>query len=382
MIDYLAMHLMGTYKRLPVRFVKGEGVYLYDEKGKRYLDFLAGIAVNSLGYSDPDLTQAICQQAQRLLHVSNLFENPWQEEVAEELVKSFWTSGKVFFCNSGAEANEGAIKLARRYFYEKGEKRYRLITFYKGFHGRTFGAMSATAQEKIQKGFEPLLEGFDYAEFNNFDSVLKVLKKETAGIMLEVIQGEGGINEARLEFLQKVQELCKSEGILLIIDEVQTGIGRTGRFYAYEHYGIEPDIITLAKGLGGGLPIGAVLSKEEVAQAFKPGSHGSTFGGNPLVCAGALVVVRKIKKLLSQIERVGNYFRQRLEDLKVGSVKGKGLMLGLELERSCSEVVSRALEEGLIINCTSDKVLRFVPPLIVEEPHVDEAMFILKKVLY
>lgn len=292
------MHLMNTYKRLPVRFVRGEGVYLYDDKGKRYLDMLAGIAVNALGYKDPELTQAICNQAKELLHISNLFENPWQEELAKELVEEFWTSGKVFFCNSGTEANEGAIKLVRKYFYEKGEKRYRIITFYNSFHGRTFGSMSATAQEKIQKGFEPLLDGFDYVELNNFDSVLKALKKDTAGIMLEVIQGEGGIREADFEFMQRIQELCKREGLLLIVDEVQTGIGRTGKFYAYQHYNVEPDIITLAKGLGGGVPIGAILARDEVADAFGPGSHGSTFGGNPLACASAKVVVRRVKKTL------------------------------------------------------------------------------------
>ncbi len=372
---------METYKRLPVKFVRGEGVYLYDEKGKRYLDFLSGIAVNSLGYGDPELTEAICRQAKELLHVSNLFENPWQEELARELVKHFWTEGRVFFCNSGAEANEGAIKLARRYFYERGEKRYRLITFYKGFHGRTYGSMSATAQEKIQKGFEPLLEGFDYAELNNFDSVLKALKKETAGIMLEVIQGEGGINEAEAEFLQKVQDLCRKEGLLLIIDEVQTGIGRTGKFYAYRHFGLEPDIITLAKGLGGGVPVGAIVARKEVSEAFKEGSHGSTFGGNALACRAGLVVVKRVEGLLPHIERVGEYFRQKLEELKAGKVKGRGLMLGLELERDCSQIVLRALEEGLVINCTAQRVLRFLPPLVVEEKHVEEAIDILRRVL-
>jgi acetylornithine/N-succinyldiaminopimelate aminotransferase len=375
------MHLMNTYKRLPVKFVRGEGVYLYDDKGKRYLDMLAGIAVNALGYKDPELTEAICNQAKELLHISNLFENPWQEELARELVEEFWTSGKVFFCNSGAEANEGAIKLVRKYFYEKGEKRYRIITFYNSFHGRTFGSMSATAQEKIQKGFEPLLDGFDYVELNNFDSVLKALKKDTAGIMLEVIQGEGGIREADFEFMQRIQELCKREGLLLIVDEVQTGIGRTGKFYAYQHYNVEPDIITLAKGLGGGVPIGAILARDEVANAFGPGSHGSTFGGNPLACASAKVVVRRVKKLLDQIERVGSYFKRRLEELKVGKVRGKGLMLGLELERECSQIVLKALERGLVINCTSERVLRFVPPLIIEERHVDEAVEILREVL-
>ncbi|MFN4012727.1 MAG: aspartate aminotransferase family protein [Aquificaceae bacterium] len=375
------MHLMNTYKRLPVKFVRGEGVYLYDDKGKRYLDMLAGIAVNALGYGDVELTEALCKQAREILHISNLFENPWQEELAKELVEEFWTSGKVFFCNSGTEANEGAIKLVRRYFYERGEKKYRIITFYNSFHGRTFGSMSATAQEKIQKGFEPLLEGFDYAELNNFDSVLKALKRDTAGIMLEVIQGEGGIREADPEFMQKVQELCRDEGLLLIVDEVQTGVGRTGKFYAYQHYHIKPDIITLAKGLGGGVPIGALLARDEVAHAFGFGSHGSTFGGNPLACKAALVVVKRVRGLLSHVERVGAYFKRRLQELGVGEVRGKGLMLGLELERPCQQVVLEALERGLVINCTSERVLRFVPPLIIEQRHVDEAVEILKDIL-
>ncbi|RMH80883.1 MAG: aspartate aminotransferase family protein [Acidobacteria bacterium] len=375
------MFTMDTYRRLPVRFVKGEGAYLYDDKGRRYLDFLSGIAVNSLGYGDPEFTEALCQQARELLHVSNLFENPWQEELAGMLLKHFWTRGKAFFCNSGAEANEAAIKLLRRYFYERGEKRYRIITFYNSFHGRTFGSMSATAQEKIHVGFEPLLEGFDYAELNSMESVMKALKSETGGIMLEVLQGEGGIREADGEFLSKLQDLCRREGLLLIVDEVQTGIGRTGRFYAYEHYGLQPDILTLAKGLGGGVPIGALLAREEVAKAFKPGSHGSTFGGNPLVCACAKVVVRRVEELLPRVEKVGNYFKQRLLELQAGKVRGKGLMLGLELHKECAPIVLKALELGLVINCTSEKVLRFLPPLIVEESHVDEAVDILKEAL-
>ncbi len=372
---------MDTYRRLPVRFTKGEGVYLYDDKGKRYLDMVAGVAVNALGYGDPELTKALCEQAKNLIHISNLFENPWQEELARELVKNFWTSGRVFFCNSGTEANEGAIKLVRKYFHERGERRYRIITFYNSFHGRTFGSMSATAQEKIQKGFEPLLEGFDYVELNNFQSLLKAIKKDTGAIMLEVIQGEGGIREATEEFLHKVQELCQREGLLLVIDEVQTGIGRTGKFYAYEHYKIRPDIITLAKGLGGGFPIGALLAREEVAKAFNPGSHGSTFGGNPLACSSAMVVVKKVKGLLDHVERVGNYFKERLKALNIGEVRGRGLMLGLDIGRDCSQIVLKALERGLIINCTAQSVLRFVPPLIIEEKHVDEALEILKEIL-
>ncbi|MCS7307025.1 MAG: aspartate aminotransferase family protein [Aquificaceae bacterium] len=375
------MYLMETYRRLPVRFVKGEGVYLYDEGGNKYLDLVAGVAVNALGYNHSKLIKAISEQVQKLIHTSNLFENPWQEELAKELVSLFWTDAKVFFCNSGAEANEAAIKLVRRYFYTKGERKHRIITFKNSFHGRTFGAMSATAQEKIHQGFHPLLDGFDYAELNDFSSVLKALRNDTAGVMLEVIQGEGGIREADGEFLHKVQELCKSKGLLFVLDEVQTGIGRTGRFYAYQHYGLKPDIITLAKGLGGGVPIGAMLAKEEVAKAFVPGSHGSTFGGNPLACTSAKVVVQEVKRLLPQIERVGEYFKNKLKELGVGRVKGKGLMIGLELSQECSEIVMKALEKGLLINCTAGKVLRFVPPLIIQEEHVDEAISILRQIL-
>ena len=372
---------MDTYKRLPISFVKGEGVYLYDEKNRRYLDMVAGVAVNALGYGHPKLTKALCQQVEKLMHVSNLFQNPWQDEVASMLVERFHTKdAKVFFCNSGAEANEGAIKLVRKYFKDKGEKnRYRIITFYKGFHGRTYGSMSATAQEKIQKGFEPLLEGFDYVNLNKLDELRRAINNSTAGIMLEVIQGEGGINEAEGEFLNKVQELCRREGILLIVDEVQTGIGRTGRFYAYEHFDLKPDIITLAKGLGGGFPIGAIIARDEVARSFIPGSHGSTFGGNPMACACAKVVIEEVEKLLPKIREVGDYFKNALKTF--GKVKGKGLMLGLDVGEDCQDVVLKALEKGLIINCTGGSVIRFVPPLVVEKEHVDECINILRDVL-
>ncbi len=371
--------LMDTYKRLPVSFVRGDGVYLYDEKGKRYLDLVGGVAVNVLGHSDPDLVRALCEQAHKIWHVSNLYQNPWQEETAKLLVEQFGEPAKVFFCNSGAEANEGAIKLARRYFWEKGEKRYRIITFKNSFHGRTFGAMSATAQEKIHRGFEPLLDGFDYAELNDIKSVERLLRKETAGIMLEVIQGEGGINEAEGEFLAKVEELCRREGLLFIVDEVQTGLGRTGKFYGYQHFGIKPDIITLAKGLGGGFPIGCVIAREEVAKAFKPGSHGSTFGGNALACACAKVIIEKVLKLLDHVEEVGNYFKERLSPF--GRVKGRGLMLGLEIKENCQEMVLKALERGLLINCTAERVIRFVPPLIIQKEHVDFAIEVLREIL-
>ncbi len=375
------MYVIENYSRLPVSFVKGEGVYLYDEEGRRYLDFLSGIAVCSLGHSHPKLTPAICDQAGRLIHVSNLFVNPWQEELAGELVKEFWTEGRVFFCNSGAEANEVGIKLVRKFFRDRGENRYRIITFRKGFHGRTYGSLSATAQENLHKGFEPMLEGFDYAELNDIDSVKRMIKRETAGVMLEVIQGEGGVNECDPEFLRGVQEICREEGILLVVDEVQTGIGRTGKFYGYQHYGIEPDIITLAKGLGGGVPIGAVLARDEVAKHLTPGSHGSTFGGNALACRAGLVVVEEVRKLLPHIREVGEYFRRKLKELGTGKVKGKGLMLGLELDRECRDIVLKALQRGLVINCTAGNVLRFLPPLVVEKEHVDEAVSVLKDIL-
>lgn len=375
------MFVMENYSRFPVSFVRGEGVYLYDEKGKRYLDFVSGIAVCSLGHSHPKLIEVICSQAKELIHVSNLFENPWQEELAEKLVKEFWTDAKVFFCNSGTEANEAAIKLVRKFFRDRGEERFRIITFRNGFHGRTYGSLSATAQEKFHKGFEPILEGFDYAVLNNIDSVKKLLRKETAAVMLEVIQGEGGVNECDLEFLKEVQRLCREEGLLLVIDEVQTGIGRTGKFYGYQNYGIEPDVITLAKGLGGGVPIGAVLAREEVAKSLAPGSHGSTFGGNALSCRAASVVVDEVKALLPRIKEVGEYFRKKLEELKVGKVKGRGLMLGIDYGKDCREVVIKTLERGLVINCTAGNVLRFLPPLIIEREHVDEAIDILKEIL-
>ncbi|NPA42130.1 MAG: aspartate aminotransferase family protein [Aquificae bacterium] len=375
------MYLIENYTRLPVRFVRGEGVYLYDQEGKRYLDFLSGIAVCSLGHSHPKLTEAVCSQSKKLLHVSNLFENPWQEELARELIKEFWTEGRVFFCNSGTEANEAGIKLVRKFFRDRGEDRYRIITFRNGFHGRTYGSLSATAQEKFHEGFEPMLEGFDYAELNDINSVEKALSPKTAGIMLEVIQGEGGVNECEEEFLKELQELCREKGLLLIIDEVQTGTGRTGKFYGYQHYGLEPDIITLAKGLGGGVPIGAVIAREEVARHLTPGTHGSTFGGNALACVAGKVVVEEVKKLLPHVEEVGNYFKRKLEELGVGRVKGRGLMLGLELDRECKELVVRALEKGLVINCTAGKVLRFLPPLIVDKEHIDLAVKILKEII-
>lgn len=374
-------YLMNNYARIPVRFVRGKGVFLYDEKGIEYLDFIAGIGVNSLGHSHPKLIEVIKNQSEKLIHVSNLFENPWQEELAEKLVKEFHTSAKVFFCNSGAESVEAALKLARKYWRDKGKNKWKFISFEKSFHGRTYGSLSATGQPKLHTGFEPIVPGFSYAKLNDIDSVYKLIDDETAGIIIEVIQGEGGINEASKEFLEKLQNLVEDKNILLIIDEVQTGIGRTGKFFAYQHFNLTPHIITLAKGLGGGVPIGAVLAVEEVAESFTPGSHGSTFGGNPLACSVASVVVDEVKKILSHVEEVGRYFKEKLISLNKGKVKGKGLMLGLETDTECKEIVLKAVENGLVINCTAGKVLRFLPPLIVEKDHVDMAIDILRKIL-
>ncbi|NPB07795.1 MAG: aspartate aminotransferase family protein [Aquificae bacterium] len=374
-------YLMENYSRLPVRFVRGEGVYLYDEEGKEYLDFIAGVGVNSLGHCPDIVVRALKEQSEELLHVSNLYENPWQEKLAEKLVSEFWKEGKVFFCNSGTESVEAALKLARKYWRDRGKNRWKFVAFRNSFHGRTYGSLSATGQEKLRRDFEPVVPGFSYAELNDMDSVYRLVDEETGGVILEVIQGEGGVNEASREFLEKLQELVEEEGLLLIVDEVQTGIGRTGSFYAYQQTPLRPHIITLAKGLGSGVPIGAVVALEEVARSFTPGSHGSTFGGNPLVCSVASVVVDRVKELLPHVREVGEFFRKKLQQLGKGRVKGRGLMLGLELERECRDVVLEALERGLLINCTAGRVLRFLPPLVVEKEHVEKATQILSEIL-
>ncbi len=374
-------YLMENYSRLPVRFVRGEGVYLYDEEGKEYLDFIAGVGVNSLGHCPDIVVRALKEQSEKLLHVSNLYENPWQEKLAEKLVSEFWKEGKVFFCNSGTESVEAALKLARKYWRDRGKNRWKFVAFRNSFHGRTYGSLSATGQEKLRRDFEPVVPGFSYAELNDMDSVYRLVDEETGGVILEVIQGEGGVNEASREFLEKLQELVEEKGLLLIVDEVQTGIGRTGSFYAYQQTPLRPHIITLAKGLGSGVPIGAVVALEEVARSFTPGSHGSTFGGNPLVCSVASVVVDRVKELLPHVREVGEFFRKKLQQLGKGRVKGRGLMLGLELERECRDVVLEALERGLLINCTAGRVLRFLPPLVVEKEHVEKAIQILSEIL-
>lgn len=383
-------YVMNTYNRMPVVLRKGRGVKVWGTNGKEYLDFVAGIAVNVLGHCHPKVVVAIQKQAQRLIHVSNLYYNEPQVKLAKLLVDNSFAD-KVFFCNSGAEANEGAIKLARKYAKENmtGE-RYEIITALNSFHGRTLATLTATGQEKFQKGFEPLLPGFRYVEFNNLKALESAINEKTCAIMLEPIQGEGGVRIPSSDYLKGVRDICDSHGILLILDEVQTGMGRTGRLFAYEHYGIRPDIMTLAKGLGSGVPIGALLATDKVASSFQPGSHASTFGGNPLCCAAAIATIETILEdgfILDQCRRMGEYLVQGLMELKeeyssvIIDVRGLGLMIGMEMSLDCSEIVKNCLERGLIINCTAGNVLRFTPPLIIQKKDIDHMLDILDDVL-
>lgn len=383
-------YLMDTYYRMPVVLRKGRGVKVWSTNGKEYLDFVAGIAVNVLGHCHPKVVVAIQKQAQRLIHVSNLYYNEPQVKLAKLLVENSFAD-KVFFCNSGAEANEGAIKLARKYAKENLKAdRFEIITAFNSFHGRTLATLTATGQERFQKGFEPLVPGFRYVEFNNLKDLESAINERTCAVMLEPIQGEGGIRLPSPEYLKGVREICDSHGILLILDEVQTGMGRTGKLFAYEHYGIKPDIMTLAKGLGNGVPIGAVLATDKVASAFKPGSHASTFGGNPLCSAAAIATIETILEdgfILDNCIRMGDYLLKGLREIKeeyssfILDVRGKGLMIGMEMSLECSEIVKDCLERGLIINCTAGNVLRFTPPIIVQKKDIDNMLNILDDVL-
>lgn len=379
-------YLADTYRRYPIAIVKGEGCRVWDADGREYLDFVAGLAVCNLGHCHPEVVKAIREQASRLLHISNLYHIEPQIRLAEVLCKHSFAQ-KVFFCNSGAEANEAAIKLARKFFRDGGQNRYRIITAYGSFHGRTLATLTATGQEKFHRGFEPLPDGFDYVLFNDVEALKKRIGPETAAVMLEPIQGEGGVNLPSDNYLKEVKALCEREGVLLILDEVQTGMGRTGRLFAYEYYGVEPDIMTLAKGLGGGIPIGAMLAREEVAGAFTPGSHASTFGGNPLSTAAGLVVMDLLLRegLIERAERMGSYLLERLEGFKkrfpfVKDIRGKGLMIGMELTIPGREIVEACLEKGLLINCTCERVLRFLPPLTVSEEEIERMVGILEGV--
>jgi len=376
-----AHYLMQTYTRQPLSIVRGRGTKVYDLEGREYLDFVGGIAVNILGHGHPDLVQAIQRQAAQLIHTSNLYYTEPQVKLAHMLVDHSFAD-KVFFCNSGAEANEAAIKLARRYSHEKyGAGRFEIVTMRNSFHGRTIATLTATGQEKVQKGYEPLLPGFSYVAFNNLEQLKRAVTDKTAAIMLEPVQGEGGIYVADREYLTQARDLCSQKDVLLIFDEVQTGMGRTGTLFAYEQLGVQPDIMTLAKGLGGGVPIGACLAVDSVAKAFSPGSHASTFGGNPLACAAGLAVCRALLEgqVLDHARRMGEYFAKGLSACKerhrvAREVRGLGLLQGSELDMDGQAVVSECLARGILINSTGAHVLRFVPSLIITQLEIDRLL--------
>ena len=377
-----------TYARTPIALVKGKGVKVWDADGKEYLDFLAGIAVNSLGHCHPAIVRAIRSQSQRLLHVSNLYHIQPQAELARELCRHSFAD-RVFFCNSGAEANEAAIKLARRYGLEKLGGKYEVISTHNSFHGRTLATLTATGQEKVRAGYDPLPDGFRQVPYNDLGAVEGAIdEKKTAAILVEPIQAEGGVIVPDESYLRGLREICDQRGVLLIFDEVQTGMGRTGKLFGYEHFGIQPDIMTLAKALGGGLPLGAMLAREEIASSFGPGSHASTFGGNPVSCSAGLAVMHALLPggVLKNCAQMGKYFVKGLEALKkrfsfIREIRGKGLIIGVELEIEGSKIADGCMEAGLLMNCTAYKVLRFVPPLTIKKNEIDRGLAILEKVL-
>jgi acetylornithine aminotransferase len=370
---------MNTYARQPVAFVRGEGAYLWDEAGKRYLDAVAGVAVNGLGHAHPKLVKAIADQAATLIHTSNLYRVPRQEALADRLCELAGMD-RAFFCNSGCEANEAAIKLARLYGHGKGIEVPTIIVMEKAFHGRTMATLTATGSRKIQAGFEPLLTGFARVPFNDLEAIRHVAEhnKSVVAVLAEVVQGEGGINLMAPDYLAELRAICDAHGWLLMLDEVQTGIGRTGAWFGFQHSGVMPDVIALAKGLGSGMPIGACLARGAAADVFKPGNHGSTFGGNPLACAAALATLDAIEdeKLLDNArvrgEAIRSGLRQALDGVHgVVDIRGEGLMIGIELDRPCAELVAVARDAGVLINVTADTVIRLVPPLIYGAAEVD-----------
>jgi len=384
-IDRGLTHVAKTYGRYPLVAASGEGCWLFDVDGKKYLDFLAGVAVNNLGHCHPKVVAAIQEQAAKLLHCSNYFHIPQQIELAELLCRNSF-GDRVFFCNSGAEANEAAMKLVRKYSAEKyGENRFEVITALASFHGRTIGTISATGQEKVKAGFSPMVPGFKYVPFGDIQALRTAINPNTCAVMLEPVQGEGGVNVPPAGYLQAVRELCDEKELLLVFDEVQVGCGRTGTLFAYQHEGVEPDLMTLAKALAGGPPIGAMIAREQYAEALGPGSHGSTFGGNPLMAAAGVAAMKALIEdgVLENCIAMGDYLRGQLEALKknypfIVEVRGRGLILGMELSIEGGEMVRTALDRGLLINCTVGKVLRFLPPLTVSREEIDQMLEILE----
>lgn len=387
-IALTAKYQMANYTRFPVTFVRGEGSWLYDDLGKPYLDFLGGIAVAVLGHSHPDVTRAVSEQAGRLLHVSNLFHVPAQARLGER-ISAATTGGKVFFCNSGTEANEAAIKLARRWAAGRGgEPRHEIVVVEGSFHGRTYGGLSATAQPKFHEGFGPMLQGFTTVPLGDIDALEKALTGRVCAFLVEPIQGEIGVRMHPPGYLKEAEALCRDKGVLFVVDEIQTGMGRTGAFLASHRFGLDPDIVTLAKGIANGLPLGAVVAREEVAAAFSAGTHGSTFGGNPVCCAASLAVmdvlgspgffdavIRKGERLRGGVTAIAS----RRTDIR--AVRGLGLMTGVEMTCDTKPLAARALEAGLVINAAGGNVLRFLPPLNVKDEEIDRALEILSGVL-
>ena len=378
-------YVLATYTRQDLCLVKGDGIWAEDIEGKKYLDFFPGWAVSGIGHRHPKVVESVRAQMDRIFHVSNNFYNDVQPVLAGKIIEHSF-DGKVFFANSGAEANEGAIKLARKY---GSPDRYEIITMEKSFHGRTLATLTATGQDKVKKGFEPLPEGFKHVPFNDIEAFKAAVTDKTVAVIIEPIQGEGGINVAGKEYMAELSKTCREKDILLIVDEVQTGMGRTGEMFAYKHYGIEPDAMTLAKSLGGGFPIGALVVAEKHAGVLSAGSHASTFGGSPIVCAAALGVFKAIEEegLLANAVQMGKYLVEKIEELKkthkiIRSAKGKALMIGVELDtEDASKIAEECLKEGLLINCTQKNVLRIMPPLTVKKEEVDMALEKLSKVL-
>ena len=371
-------NVASTYGRFPIALVRGKGTKVWDANGIQYTDFVSGIAVDNLGHCHPSVVSAIRKQAGKLLHVSNLFHIESQSLLAEELTRHSFAD-KVFFCNSGTEANEAAIKLARRYFFDKGEKsRREIITMKDSFHGRTMGSISATGQKKFHEGFSPLLPGFKYIAFNDIKAVQEALSPKTCAVMVEPIQGEGGVNLPDKTYLKKLKKLCAENGSLLIFDEVQTAFGRTGKLFAYERFGVKPDIMTLAKALGAGVAIGAMAASNKVMKSFVPGTHAATFGGNPLACSAALAAFKVYTKagFLEKTDRTGDYFFSRLKELEknyniVKEVRGVGLLLAMELKQPAGIIVDDCMRQGYLVNCIKQNILRFIPPLIITKKEID-----------
>jgi len=384
LFDSYKSYIMPTYTKTPLVFVKGKGSFLWDIHAKKYLDFFPGWGVGNLGHCHPKVMQAVRDQISKLIFIPNNYYHLPQAKLAKEIV--YWLfPAKVFFCNSGAEANEAAIKFSRKF----GQGRFEIITFQNSFHGRTLATLSATGQKKYQDGFQPLPAGFRCVKFNDIGEVNNSISDKTVAIMLELIQGEGGINVADKDFVLELRKICDDRKLLLIVDEVQTGLGRTGKLFCYEHYGVTPDIVTLAKALGGGLPIGVMAVKKEIADVLGPGMHASTFGGGPVICKAALSVLRAIQKekLLTNAQKMGEYLSVKLKELKnkfpsaIREIRGIGLMIGMELNAGGKEIVQKCQEKGLLINCTHEKIIRLMPALNVTKKEVDKAVGILDEAL-